>query len=57
VPPLEEGDAGSQASEWALRERREREEEQEAEVEELDATEGLGAGEELTVFLPTASLG
>jgi len=47
VPPLEEGGAGSQASEWELRERREREEEQEAEVEELGAAGGLGAGQEL----------
>jgi len=37
VPPLEEDDAGSLASEWELRERREREVEQEAEAEELGA--------------------
>ena len=37
VPPVEEDGAGSQMSEWELRERREREEEQEAEVEELGA--------------------
>jgi len=46
VPPLEEGDAGSEASEW---ERREREEE----VEALGATDEMGAREELLLFLPT----
>ena len=55
VPPLEEGDAGSQGSEWELRERREWEEEQEAEAGELGAAGGLGAGEELPLFLPTPS--
>ena len=50
VPPLEEeGDAGSEVSEWELRERREREEEREAEAEEL------GAGREEPLFLPTPS--
>jgi len=54
VPPLgEEGDAGSEASEWELRERREREEEREVEAEELGAEGELGAGEELPLFLPT----
>ena len=43
VPPPEEDDAGSQASEWELRERREREEEQEAEAEDLGAAGGSGA--------------
>jgi len=40
VPPLEEGDAGSQASERELRKRREREEEQE--VEELGCCGTIG---------------
>jgi len=56
VPPLkEEGDAGSQTSEWELRELREREEEQEAEAEELGNAGGSGAGEGLPLFLPTPS--
>ena len=57
VPPVEEDGAGSQTSEWELREGREREEEQEAEAEaeELGAAEGSGAGEELPLFLPTPS--
>ena len=49
VSPLEESDAGSEVSDWELRERREREEEREAEAEEL------GAGEELPLFLPAPS--
>ena len=53
VPPLEKSDAGSQASEWELRDRREREEEREAEAAELGADGDLGAGEELPLFLPT----
>ena len=53
VPPLEEGDARSEVSEWELRERREREEEREVEAEELGAVGELGAGEELPLFLPT----
>ena len=44
VPPLEEGDAGREVSEWELRERQEREEEREAEAEELGATGELGDG-------------
>ena len=55
VPPVEEDGAGSQTSEWELRERREQEEEQEAEAEELGAAGGAGAGEELPLFLPTPS--
>ena len=54
VPPLDEGDAGSEVSEWELRERREREEEREAEAEELGAAGELGAGEP-PLFLPTPS--
>ena len=50
--PAEE-DAGSEASEWELRERREREEEREVEAEELGAVGELDAGEELPLFLPT----
>ena len=52
VPPLEESDDRSEASEWELREHREREEQQEAEAEELGAAGELGAGEELPLFLP-----
>jgi len=55
VPPLEEGDAGSQTSEWELRERWEREEEQGAEAEELGAAGGSGAEGERPLFLPTLS--
>jgi len=44
-----EADAGSQVSEWELRERREQGEEREAEAEEP------GAGEEPPLFLPTPS--
>ena len=55
VPPVDEDGAGSQTSEWELRELREREEEQEAEAEELGAAGGSGAGEELPLFLPTPS--
>jgi len=47
VPPEEEGDAGSEVSEWELRERREGEEERRVEAEVL------GAGEEPPLFLPT----
>ena len=54
-PAVEEGDAGSDVSEWELRERREREEEREAEAEELGAAGEFGAGEELPLFLPTPS--
>jgi len=55
VPPLEEGDAGSEASEWELRERWEREEEQGA--EELGAAGELGVGGwgEPPLFLPAPS--
>ena len=53
MPRLEkEGDAGSEVSEWELRERREREEGREAET---GAAGRLGAGEELPLFLPTSS--
>ena len=52
VLPAEEDGAGSQTSEWELRERKEREEEQEAEAEEQGAAGGSGAGEELPL-LPT----
>ena len=53
MPPLGESDAGSQVSEWELRERREREEEREAEAEALGAGDERGTGEELPLFLPT----
>ena len=55
VPPLDERDAGSEASEWELRERREREEEREAEAVELGALGESGDGEELPLYLPTPS--
>jgi len=52
VPAVEvEDDAGSEASEWELRERREQEEERK--VEELGAEEGLVAGEGTLRFLAT----
>ena len=54
VPPPEENDAGSEVSEWELRERRDREEERGAEA--LGAADGVGAGEELPQFLPTPPL-
>jgi len=50
VPPVEGDGAGSQTSEWELRERKEREEEQ-----EVGAAEASGTGEELPLFLPTPS--
>jgi len=53
---LAEEDAGNEASEWELRERREREEQREAEAEELGAVGELGAEEELPLFPPTLSL-
>ena len=46
MPAVKEEDAGSEVSEWELRERQEREEERRAEAEVL------GAGEE-PLFLPT----
>jgi len=39
VPPLEDGDARSEVSEWELRERREREEKRKAEAEERECCE------------------
>ena len=44
VLPLEESDAGSEVSEWELRELRERGEEREVEAEELGAAGELGVG-------------
>jgi len=56
VLPLEEkDDAGSEMSEWELRERRERQEEREGEAEALGAVDNMGDGEELPLFLPTPS--
>jgi len=54
VPPEDEGkgDAGSEVSEWELRERREREDERRVEAEELGAGEEWGGGEQ-PLFLPT----
>jgi len=49
VPSLGEEDAGSEASVWELRERREREEKRRHEAEELD----VGSEEEIALFLPT----
>jgi len=54
VPPEEEGDTGSEGSEWELRERREREEERRAVAEVLGAGEELGGGDQ-PLFLPTPS--
>ena len=51
--PAEGEDAGSEVSEWELRQRQEREEEQEAEAEELGAAGEFGVGEELPLFLHT----
>jgi len=46
VPPLEEkGDAGSEVSEWELREHQERQEEREEKAEALGAEDEMGAGE------------
>jgi len=57
VPPLGQGgDAGSEASEWELREHRQWEEEREAEAVELGAAGELGDGEELPLFLATPSI-
>jgi len=55
APPLEAGDAGSEMSEWELRERQEQEEQREAEAEGLGASGTLGGGGELPLFLPTPS--
>jgi len=44
-----EGDTESEVSEWELQERTEREEDRRAEAE------GLGAGEQLPLFVPTPS--
>ena len=49
----EDADAGSEVSEWELRERREREEERRA--EQPGAEEDLSAGEGRPLFLPTPS--
>jgi hypothetical protein len=51
--PAEEN-AGSEVSEWELRERQDQEEERRAEAEGLGAAGELGAGEE-PLFLPTPS--
>ena len=54
VPPLKEGDdAGSEVSEWELRERQERQEEGEGEAETLGAGGDMSDGEELPLFHPT----
>ena len=48
MPAVEEGaDAGSEVSEWELREHQEREEER------TEEAEVLGTGEEPPLFLPT----
>jgi len=52
---LAEEDAGSEASEWELRERREQEEGREAEAVALGAEGELGGGAEPPLFLPTPS--
>ena len=53
VPAVEGGDAGSEASEGELRERREREGEREAEAEALNAEDERDARDEHRLFLPT----
>ena len=55
VPAVEEGDAGSDVSEWELRECRDREEELRAEAAVLSAEDELGDGEGPPLFLPTPS--
>jgi len=56
VPPLvEEGGAGSEVSEWELRERQELQEEREGETEALGCVDDRGDGEDLPLFLPTPS--
>jgi len=56
VPPLkEEDDAGSEVSEWELRECWERQEEWEGESEALGAADHMGDRKELPLFLPTPS--
>jgi len=52
LPPQEESDAGSEVSEWDLRELREREEEREADAEALGAEGELDGGAEPPLFLP-----
>jgi len=51
----DDGDTGSEVSEWELRERLEREEERSKEAEELGAAGDFRAGEEWPLFLPTPS--
>ena len=54
VPPVDEEDnAGSEVSEWELREHQERQEEGEEKAEALGAEDEMGAGEGLPLFLPT----
>jgi hypothetical protein len=53
VPATVVDDAGSEASEWELRERREREEEREAEAEVLGAEDEGDARDGLRLCLPT----
>ena len=53
VPAVKEADAGSDVSEWELRERREREEGLRAEAAVLGVEDELGDGEGLPLFLPT----
>ena len=56
VSPLKkDDDAGSEVTEWELRERRERQEEREGEAEALGAVDDMGDGEERPLFLPTPS--
>ena len=54
VPPVDEEDnAGSEVSEWELREHQERQEEREEKAEALGAEGEMGAGEGLPLFLAT----
>ena len=53
VPAAAADDAGSEASEWELRERREWEEEREAEAEVLGVEDEEDTRDGLPLFLPT----
>ena len=56
VPTVEvDADAGSDVSEWELRERREREGEREEEAAALGAEDEVDGGEGPPLFLPTPS--
>jgi len=56
VPAVELDDAGSEASEWELRERRERKAEREAEAEALGAEDEGDTRDKHRLFVPTPPL-